>query len=1301
MKKFILFFLMAVAFIFSANAQQWVKFSSSVPKAPEINLITSDSIAVTFEVTLPGIYTLDTVVNGTAFKRLHLPGGGAINPAGEPELPLLAYKVAIPYCDEVEVAYQIRSRQTMPSCWVYPKPEMVLDGNGNLVEQFAFNPTAYTIPRFNDPAAIISSTGTLRSQRYVEVTVYPIEFCPVKQQLSVIDQIEITLTFTNQQGDLRQNTGIFNKVAASTFINYEDNGISALENDKAYQKAGFKRGNVNWIDITDTAQAATIVADYLIITVPKFFNPRNADLQRLAEHRSFYNGYDVAIVNVAHIIADSVGFEYVINPNWWENDPDKYKDEQRIRNFVKRVFEGKNAHNSHNSYGDGCLAFVLLVGDYDDVNGGIPGATEHGINNSPYSIYAMLSDYYYSCITKDPITGKFDHSGDLYIGRFSVETDIHLFNMVQKTINHETNFSDTSWRKKAGFSNAWNLEGWNGYNTIYFNFASNLMSNCGWSHTAVDGWVLPNHDISIPTINYLNAGVSFMQYVGLCFDPSALEGNLNINLVSNELTNEYMTPFINAVSSTIASFDNKECFGEFITRYDSIRGAVGCIGAIRPISLPLHLTLDNYQEKFLKFLFKDSIPISIAGELLLTTKDQFPNFGEWEMNCKYSYALLGDPALNILAEPTEGCRMYVSNQMQLLNGQSMYVPDDCILYFHPQGKLTVEDGGALVLGNRVQVIGLNNQIDSVIHVKGGGFTVGEDVVFQDLPGGILMENYSEKGEPPIFDVTKKYFLEHITFNNTPLTHRDTRLQIFDCTFNPGSNVKSELGICRIWDCTFNNTVVLANHSISPRLWKQYKVPSDTGHIVVRDSRFYGSNVNTAIKLICTNEHDIQDNTISGYETGISLTTSGNEKYLTTNMLFTNEISNCYTGVELYNSRSMICRNNIHDNAYGVKLFNNSYTLFDNSSYESQIIQNCDSIEIYASANSFPTIFQYNQISDVSNQGNSSDIPLCWWDVEPPYPDAHKVYYNCWGNNFKPQYDLYPSEALYWDPVWDCTGKSASPPRGADETIFRSGLEYFANEDYPNAETTFKNLIETYPESRFALAALHELFALEHFTDNDFYKLYGYYTTFSSSDSNLFETADFLATRCHVKERNWQPAINWYENRIENPPSYQDSIFAVIDLGNIHFLMENDTVGENGSKSNRCYYRLEKVKPESRQKYEENKATLLATLPQMKQSETEKSQNQTLYKNKKGVLGECVPNPTNGNTTIFYEIYTKGIAEIHIYNALGQIVKSVVQKNSVAGNYQAKISFSGVPAGLYHYTLWVNGERTDTKRVVVK
>ena len=1270
MKKISFFLFLAGFLTFTANAQNWVNFASSSPKAPEFNLSTSNAQTVTFEVSIPGIYTLDTVVNGTAFTRLMLPGGGAVNPAGHPELPVLTYRVAIPVCDNTEVVYSIDSRKNLPSCWVYPVPEIVLDGNGNPVEQFAFESAAYAQPRLFEPASVISSSGSLRSQRYVEITVIPIEFCPVTRQLSVIDRIEITLTFTNPQGDLRQNVGIFNKVAANTFINYECNGMSAMVNDKAFEKPGFKRGNVKWFTLSDTAQAATIPGDYLIITVSGFFdeNDPNSQLKRLAEHRAFYNGFDVTIANVDSIL--SLPFEYEDN-----NIPPLYMKEQKMRTFIRRVYEGKNASNPN---GDGHLAYVLLVGDNYGNNEGMPTSLDH---NATWGGEKYRSDYYYSCIKK---TGSvYDNIGSLFIGRLSVEDNTALYNMVEKTIHHETEYGPGNWRKSAGFtygSDAFTVQ----YGIHFFNFINSILDTIGWTPHFVS-----NEPIKDPTLNYLNEGVAYVQYIG-GGNITEWEDNLSMAAFSQQLENDYYAPFINTMYKETGWFDNEYCLGEFLTTYSPTKGAVGYIGASRNVpinswwSSPVNIDNLQFFEAYPYYLFAEKI--SIAGELMLFSKTVAAT--SLQTYLRHAFNLFGDPALNIMAEPSDGCRMYVSNQTQILDYEFI-VPDDCILYFHPQSKLIIEEKGSLVLGDRVQVIGINNAIDTVIHVKGGEFTIGRGVVFQDLSGGILLENSRNTLGLPFYDETKHYELSGITFNNTPLMHRGTKINVSDCIFNPGSNVKVGIGSFKIARSTFDQTTFLVDHTVY--LSGKHNITSAT---TIEFSRFIGNNSNTAVQLINTRYFEICNNAILGYETGISLTSSGNTiQVLSSNGMLGNHISNCHTGIELFNSVSFFRNNHIYDNVHGVRLFNNSYTIFDNKFQSDQVIRDCDSIELYACANSFPTTLRYNKIFDESMYSKTN--PLVYWDVPTPYTGPKQnVNFNYWGDNFDCLEDLYPPNAFLCDSIW--SGKSGSPSR-YDEMLYFTGLDYFADEDYINAETTFKELIETYPHSHFAKAALHELFALEHFTDYDFATLHNYFASISPENTVIFNTADFLAIRCHIKERNWQPAIDWYENRIENPPSYQDSVFAVIDLGNIHLMMEAEP---DGAKSASVYrYRLANIKPHSKQEYETNKADLLATLPQVK-SQKPQTPYLTPQTDKKGALGQNIPNPATGITTIDFEIYTEGVVEIAIYNIAGQLVKSLPQGNLTEGNYQTKISLVGMPVGMYHYALFVNGERTDVKKMIV-
>ena len=1316
MKKIFILLFLAVVLVSTAFAQQWVGFSKNEPSAPEMNLLSSNSQTVSFTVTIPGIYTQDTVVNGTAFTRLILPSGAAVNPAGSPEIPVLSYRVAIPDCSGIDVDYQIISTQPMLSCWVYPVPNIVLDENEKPVEQFTFDADAYTQQRVGDePAAMVASDGAFRAQRYVEVMVCPVEFCPVTRQLSVIDQIEITLTFTNPQGELRQNTGIFNKVAVATFINYEDDGMSALVNDKAFEKEGFVQGSVQWKKINSPTDVFCITADYLIICADDFYpsgGTPHDQILRLANYRAFYNGFDVMILNVEDILSDAVGFYYEGNPTN-PYDPDKYKKEQRMRTCIKTLYEEGNANHT----GDGKLGYILLVGDCIwDNTGTMPTSYE---NKSWDSGMVYAADYYFTCITKDA-AGNYTGVGSLCIGRLSVKTDEHLFNMVQKTINHETEFSPQAWRKSAGFTNGIIAEPMlEAYDiTVYVPKIKQILSNAQWNYNIVNFYEL-NDSIKIPTLNYLNEGVVFAQYFGQGYYDkwmsSWLYSYISINDFSNMLNNSYKAPFITGLACGTGSFDMQvECLAEFLTRYDSIKGAVGYIGASGPVQI---ISTTGWgtrclPNQVLNCLFRDSN--YIAGEMLMLLKTSpiiYHSTYIWDN--KYAFNLLGDPALNIFATGYEvtrdvtadACPVEIPCNVRVHNGATLTIPDNCNLNFIADGNLVIEENGNLNIGNGVQITGELSETSPAIYVKGGGFTLGNNVSFTDLSGGIFV---AANNLPPWFyDNEKLYDIKNVTFNNTPFTHRGSRLNISNCIFEAGSDLTTYISRSFLDSCTFDQASFLSWHN-------NYLPSSDfKAHTTIKNSHFNGySYNNSAIQLYNSAKYSISNNIITGYETGISLTSSG-ETLLSAgkglpsetppyqpspvlDMIHKNTISNCGRGIELYSSVGHFQSNNIFNNGLGVALYNNSNTSFGSSKgpdTPNQMIQDNDSYELYASTNSFPTIFRYNQIIDEDNLGNTYNDPMIYWDLTTvSVAKLRDITYNCWGDNFDPLEDLYPYEYFDYEPTWQC-GKSASTVPDVDETLYQTALTYFDAEDYENAEITFKELIETYPYSPFAIAALHELFALEQFLSNDYAALHNYYATFTPADSALFNVADFLATRCNVVDKNWQPAVDWYENRIENPPSYQDSVFAVIDLGDIHLMMEADTLG---TKHAACHYTLVNIKPRSKQEYEENKTALLATLPQIKKTHSSNHPQTST----KGVLSQNIPNPTNGTTTINYEIYTEGAVEIQLYNSMGQLLQILPQGTLVEGQYQTTISLAEVPVGMYYYALFINKEKTDTKKMVV-
>ncbi|WP_276131926.1 T9SS type A sorting domain-containing protein [Polluticoccus soli] len=82
----------------------------------------------------------------------------------------------------------------------------------------------------------------------------------------------------------------------------------------------------------------------------------------------------------------------------------------------------------------------------------------------------------------------------------------------------------------------------------------------------------------------------------------------------------------------------------------------------------------------------------------------------------------------------------------------------------------------------------------------------------------------------------------------------------------------------------------------------------------------------------------------------------------------------------------------------------------------------------------------------------------------------------------------------------------------------------------------------------------------------------------------------------------------------------------------------------------------------------------------------------------GSLGEPIPNPSNGNVEIKYELPV-GTREgqIDVYNTNGQIVKSF----QVDGTFNSiRLDNSSFTSGVYYYSLRSNGQRSEAKRMIV-
>jgi hypothetical protein len=83
-----------------------------------------------------------------------------------------------------------------------------------------------------------------------------------------------------------------------------------------------------------------------------------------------------------------------------------------------------------------------------------------------------------------------------------------------------------------------------------------------------------------------------------------------------------------------------------------------------------------------------------------------------------------------------------------------------------------------------------------------------------------------------------------------------------------------------------------------------------------------------------------------------------------------------------------------------------------------------------------------------------------------------------------------------------------------------------------------------------------------------------------------------------------------------------------------------------------------------------------------------------------LLHQNVPNPTDGMTTIRFELAQPRTVALELRDLQGRLIQSIEAGRLPAGEHSSTFDVSGLQAGIYSYTLVADGMRM-TKKLVVR
>ena len=406
----------------------------------------------------------------------------------------------------------------------------------------------------------------------------------------------------------------------------------------------------------------------------------------------------------------------------------------------------------------------------------------------------------------------------------------------------------------------------------------------------------------------------------------------------------------------------------------------------------------------------------------------------------------------------------------------------------------------------------------------------------------------------------------------------------------------------------------------------------------------------------------------------------------------NEIKFNRTGIEFYNSSFCINENEIENNSHGVNCYNYASPFFglaiplyfpDNG--HNGLINNEMGLFLDSS---YPSLkYGHNAF-----QGNI-DYNMQLQNIA--YPPVGAIE-NWWGTIIQHDIELSidPYEWVSFVPYDSENYTNFS--RTDSLSLYEQAFLAYKEGSYLQAIGFFKQFINDTEETiddLTSLAVLHDCY-LE--TDN-----IGAFKTFlqqkitEQPSETITKACNHYLALSNRSLDNFDEPIEYYENIILNDPTYEDSCYAVIDIGNTYL--------EAGGRANG---RLAYLVPDSWESHQKTTELLLESIRTGNHIEAENPEYDVfrLYNNFPNPFSLSGDNHSAG-TTFSFSIPTDNKVDFSIYNIKGQKVKTLTNQKFEKGfhelTWNGRDSFDKeVYSGVYLYKLDIGGKTKAVKKCLL-
>jgi hypothetical protein len=387
MLKCIIFFVLFVC-ITASNAQTWVVVDSAEAqqRTPVINVLTSNRDKYEIKVNIPGFYKKIISESGNNYDCVYINEFQTLSLLGEPALPVINKVIGLPKNSSCNYTITGEKWVTLTSGKIYPFQKPKTEDETDFI--FNIIDSIYNMDEYSSEICNIGNEMCLSGMINRNLSICPFHYYPNANRLMVLKEFVLTVNFTQNTTTDNSSYNIYNSDLLKKYIDNFNDSILQTYNQTNSQSLS-------------TDQNSSY--DYLIITAPAYIN--NSSLNEFCLWKKT-KGYNCKIITTTEIGGNTPAI---------------------IKNYIR------------NEYNNG-IKYVLFVGNNSDI------PLYYWAYSSSANKQSTKGDYWYSCV--DPNSDS-DYQADLAVGRFCVNNETDLINMINKTIKYENaSSSNDNWTLK-------------------------------------------------------------------------------------------------------------------------------------------------------------------------------------------------------------------------------------------------------------------------------------------------------------------------------------------------------------------------------------------------------------------------------------------------------------------------------------------------------------------------------------------------------------------------------------------------------------------------------------------------------------------------------------------------------------------------------------------------------------------------------------------------------------------------------------------------------------------------------------